>query len=207
VRDPSPRAPHANGLINGLVYQRPIAWTSTVARDGTRNLAPFSFFNAFSFHPYPTLGVGPGARRGIDKGTLANIRATGEFVVNLVSAELAETANHCSAELPGEVDEWDLAAVQSAPSGSPLFQQPSWPLSRLPPATCVPTHSSGASDRPSPVLLRTTSRRTAAARSGVPLRVLAMSSAWRTGLTYGRRQRPPTSDDCRPRRRDERQRR
>jgi flavin reductase (DIM6/NTAB) family NADH-FMN oxidoreductase RutF len=105
-----------NGLVNGLVYPRPIAWTSTVAPDGTRNLAPFSFFNAFSFHPYPTLGIGPGARRGIDKDTLANARATGEFVVNLVSAELAETANHCSAELAGDVDEWDLASVQSVPS-------------------------------------------------------------------------------------------
>jgi flavin reductase (DIM6/NTAB) family NADH-FMN oxidoreductase RutF len=94
-----------NGLVNGLVYPRPIAWTSTVAADGTRNLAPFSFFNAFSFHPHPTLGIGPGARHGIDKDTLANVRAAGEFVVNLVSAELAETANHCSAELP--VDEWD----------------------------------------------------------------------------------------------------
>jgi flavin reductase (DIM6/NTAB) family NADH-FMN oxidoreductase RutF len=105
-----------NGLVNGLIYPRPIAWTSTRARDGTRNLAPFSFFNAFSFHPYPTLGVGPGARHGIDKDTLANIRATGEFVVNLVNAELAETANHCSAELASDIDEWDLAGVRSVPS-------------------------------------------------------------------------------------------
>lgn len=105
-----------NGLVNGLVYPRPIAWTSTIAPDGTRNLAPFSFFNAFSFHPHPTLGIGPGARNGIDKDTLANIRATGEFVVNLVSAQLAETANHCSAELAGDIDEWDLAGVRSVPS-------------------------------------------------------------------------------------------
>jgi flavin reductase (DIM6/NTAB) family NADH-FMN oxidoreductase RutF len=105
-----------NGLVNGLVYPRPIAWTSTIAPDGTRNLAPFSFFNAFSFHPHPTLGIGPGARNGIDKDTLANIRATGEFVVNLVSGELAETANHCSAELAGDIDEWDLAGVRSVPS-------------------------------------------------------------------------------------------
>jgi flavin reductase (DIM6/NTAB) family NADH-FMN oxidoreductase RutF len=105
-----------NGLVNGLIYPRPIAWTSTIAPDGARNLAPFSFFNAFSFHPNPTLGIGPGARRGIDKDTLHNVRATGEFVVNLVSAQLAETANLSSAELAAEHDEWDLAGVEPAPS-------------------------------------------------------------------------------------------
>jgi flavin reductase (DIM6/NTAB) family NADH-FMN oxidoreductase RutF len=105
-----------NGLMNGLVYPRPITWTSTIAEDGTRNLAPFSFFNAFSFHPHPTIGFGPGSRRGVNKDTLANIRATGEFVVNLVSAALAETANHTSAEVPGDVDEWELAGVRGVPS-------------------------------------------------------------------------------------------
>ena len=65
-----------NGLMNGLVAPRPIAWVSTVGPDGTPNLAPFSFFNAFSFHPYPTVGIGPGARAGIDKDSLANCRAT-----------------------------------------------------------------------------------------------------------------------------------
>jgi flavin reductase (DIM6/NTAB) family NADH-FMN oxidoreductase RutF len=99
-----------NNLINGLIYPRPIAWVSTVASDGTRNLAPFSFFNAFSFNP-PTVGMSPGSRRGIPKDTLANVRATGEFVVNLVSASLAHTANATSAELGPEVDEWDLAGV------------------------------------------------------------------------------------------------
>jgi flavin reductase (DIM6/NTAB) family NADH-FMN oxidoreductase RutF len=99
-----------NNLINGLIYPRPIAWVSTVAADGTRNLAPFSFFNAFSFNP-PTVGVSPGSRRGIPKDTLANVRATGEFVINLVSASLADVANATSAELGPDVDEWELAGV------------------------------------------------------------------------------------------------
>jgi flavin reductase (DIM6/NTAB) family NADH-FMN oxidoreductase RutF len=99
-----------NHLINGLIYPRPIAWVSTIASDGTRNLAPFSFFNAFSFNP-PTVGVSPGSRRGIPKDTLANVRATGEFVINLVSASLADTANATSAELAPGVDEWELAGV------------------------------------------------------------------------------------------------
>jgi flavin reductase (DIM6/NTAB) family NADH-FMN oxidoreductase RutF len=104
-----------NNLINGLIYPRPIAWVSSVAPDGTRNLAPFSFFNAFSFNP-PTAGISPGSRQGIPKDTLANVRATGEFVINLVSASLADTANATSAELGPDVDEWELAGVTPVPA-------------------------------------------------------------------------------------------
>ena len=104
-----------NALLNGLVAPRPIAWVSTVAANGTRNLAPFSFFNAFSFFP-PTIGIGPGSRNGINKDSLRNSRETGELVVNLVSEDLAELANLSSAEFPSEVDEWELTGLESAPS-------------------------------------------------------------------------------------------
>jgi flavin reductase (DIM6/NTAB) family NADH-FMN oxidoreductase RutF len=104
-----------NGLINGLVAPRPIAWVSTLDPDGNRNLAPFSFFNAFCFHPAPVLAIGPGSRQGVNKDSLANIKATGEFVVNLVSAELAEAANLCSAEFGPDVDEWDVTGLEPAP--------------------------------------------------------------------------------------------
>lgn len=100
-----------NGLMNGLVAPRPIAWVSTVSPDGIPNLAPFSFFNAFSFHPYPTVGIGPGARAGIDKDSLANIRASGELTVSVVTEDLAERANASSAEFGSEVDEWGVAGV------------------------------------------------------------------------------------------------
>jgi flavin reductase (DIM6/NTAB) family NADH-FMN oxidoreductase RutF len=105
-----------NALINGLVYPRPIAWVSTVGADGRRNLAPFSFFNAFCFHPQPVVGIGPGSRQGVNKDSLANIKESGEFVVSLVNEELAETANLTSAEFGPEVDEWDAADVEPAPS-------------------------------------------------------------------------------------------
>ena len=104
-----------NALVNGLICPRPIAWISSLAPDGTRNLAPFSFFGAFSFDP-PTIGVGPGSRQGVNKDSLHNIKATGEFVVNLVSRELAEHANACSAEFPAHVDEWDVAGLEATPS-------------------------------------------------------------------------------------------
>lgn len=104
-----------NALVNGLVYPRPIAWVSSIAPDGTRNLAPFSFFGAFSFDP-PTIGIGPGSRQGVNKDTLRNVKASGEFVLNLVSRELAEAANACSGEFPPGVDEWEVAGLEGAPS-------------------------------------------------------------------------------------------
>lgn len=105
-----------NRLMNGLVAPRPIAWVSTVDPGGAPNLAPFSFFNVFSFHPFPTVGVGPGTRAGIDKDSLANIRATGELTISVVSEELALNANATSAEFEAEIDEWTVAGVTRAPS-------------------------------------------------------------------------------------------
>jgi flavin reductase (DIM6/NTAB) family NADH-FMN oxidoreductase RutF len=104
-----------NLLINGLISPRPVAWVSSLAPDGSRNLAPFSFFGAFSFDP-PTIGIGPGSRKGVNKDSLANIKGSGEFVVNMVNRELAETANACSGEWGPEVDEWDVSGVEPAPS-------------------------------------------------------------------------------------------
>jgi flavin reductase (DIM6/NTAB) family NADH-FMN oxidoreductase RutF len=116
IIDPAevPRAGR-NALINGLISPRPIAWVSSLAADGTPNLAPFSFFGAFSFDP-PTIGIGPGSRQGVNKDSLRNIKATGEFVVNLVDRRLAEVANACSGEWGPEVDEWKVAGVTGADS-------------------------------------------------------------------------------------------
>lgn len=104
-----------NALVNGLVAPRPIAWVSTLAPDGTRNLAPFSFFGAFSFDP-PTIGIGPGSRAGVNKDSLRNIKASGELVVNLVDRSLAEAANASSGEFGPEVDEWDVIGLLPAPA-------------------------------------------------------------------------------------------
>lgn len=105
-----------NKLVNSLVYPRPIAWVSSVGANGTRNLAPFSFFNVFSFHPKPVVGIGPGSRQGINKDSLANIKETGEFVINLVNEELAYVANLTSADFGPGVDEWEVSGLEPAPS-------------------------------------------------------------------------------------------
>ncbi|HWO56225.1 MAG TPA: flavin reductase family protein [bacterium] len=102
-----------NGLINGLVIPRPIAWVSTLSAQGQPNLAPFSFFNAFSFFP-PTVAIGPGSRQGVNKDTLRNIRATGEFAISLVSEALARLANATGAEFPPEVNEWEALGIEGA---------------------------------------------------------------------------------------------
>jgi flavin reductase (DIM6/NTAB) family NADH-FMN oxidoreductase RutF len=104
-----------NGLMNGLVAPRPIAWVSSLSPDGVPNLAPFSFFGAFSFDP-PTIGIGPGSRDGNNKDSLRNVKASGEFVINLVNRDLAEAANACSAEFGPDIDEWKVCGLTSAAS-------------------------------------------------------------------------------------------
>jgi len=101
------------------VGPRPIAWVSTLSKSGVPNLAPFSFFNVVSSHP-PMLGFSPGIRRLPDgtepKGTLVNIRETGEFVVNLVTFELAEVMNVTSGEYEHGINEFDVAGIATRPS-------------------------------------------------------------------------------------------
>lgn len=106
-------------ILIGAVGPRPIAWVSTVNRGGQPNVAPFSFFNAISAKP-PLLGFSPGLRRiessSHAKDTLSNIRATGEFVVNVVTFDLAEQMNLTSGEYGHEVNEFEVAKLTPAPS-------------------------------------------------------------------------------------------
>ncbi|MBZ2184422.1 MAG: flavin reductase family protein [Bryobacter sp.] len=99
-------------LLIGTVVPRPIAWVSTISRDGVRNLAPYSFFNAVSADP-PVVCFAPSRKPAGDprKDTLRNVEETGEFVVNIVSVVLAEAMNRTAAEVGPEVDEFELAGV------------------------------------------------------------------------------------------------
>ncbi len=114
-----------NILLNA-VAPRPIAWVSTLSSSGQPNLAPFSFFNVVCVKP-PLLGFSPSMRSpkkaelagksgGEHKDTLRNIRETGEFVVNIVTFELAEAMNLTSGEYDASVNEFDVAKLASAPS-------------------------------------------------------------------------------------------
>jgi flavin reductase (DIM6/NTAB) family NADH-FMN oxidoreductase RutF len=101
-------------LLIGSVVPRPIAFVSTVSTDGVFNLAPFSFFNVICAEP-PTVCFSTGFRVP-SKDTLANVQATGEFVVNIVSEEIAEQMNLCSGEYPHGVSEFEISGLTPVPS-------------------------------------------------------------------------------------------
>jgi flavin reductase (DIM6/NTAB) family NADH-FMN oxidoreductase RutF len=97
--------------FNAIVGPRPIGWISSHDVQGRLNLAPYSFFNAFNYTP-PLIGF---ASIGW-KDTVRNIEATGEFVWNLATRDLAEQMNASCAAVPPEVDEFELAGLAAAPS-------------------------------------------------------------------------------------------
>jgi len=98
-------------VMRSVVTPRPIALVTTLDADGSVNAAPFSFFNAIAFDPCMVV-LGLEARAdGSQKDTARNIRATREFVVNIVDEALAEQMNVCSAELPPGASEVDLAGL------------------------------------------------------------------------------------------------
>lgn len=110
-------APLTYNPLNALVAPRPIGWIATVSARGDENLAPFSYFNAFSADP-PIVGFAPNARQadGGSKDTLANLREVPEFTVSVVSAELAFAMNETSRVLPRGESEFRSAGLTSAPS-------------------------------------------------------------------------------------------
>jgi flavin reductase (DIM6/NTAB) family NADH-FMN oxidoreductase RutF len=103
-------------LLLATVLPRPIAWITTRDPNGAVNAAPFSFFNVFGSDP-ATVGVGIGSKGpGEPKDTRANIRANEEFVVNLVSFQLAEEMRITSIAFPRGVEEPKEAGLALASS-------------------------------------------------------------------------------------------
>jgi flavin reductase (DIM6/NTAB) family NADH-FMN oxidoreductase RutF len=115
-RPDQPDAPRT-GLLNALVLPRPIGWISTVDADGRPNLAPYSFFNAVAYRPPQVMfaATGPHEHGGL-KDSLANIQATGEFVVNLATWALREAVNASSIGAPPGFDEFAHAGLDKAPA-------------------------------------------------------------------------------------------
>lgn len=112
-----------HSLMLAGIGPRPIALVATVSNDGIRNLAPFSFFNAFGANP-PTLAFSP-ARRGRDgstKDTYHNLMDTGECTVQVVTYSIVEQVNIASTEVGPEVDEFVLSGL--TPVDSDLVRAP-----------------------------------------------------------------------------------
>ncbi|MFD2115629.1 flavin reductase family protein [Paenibacillus yanchengensis] len=101
-------------LLTGSVIPRPIAWVSSISKDGIINLAPFSFFTVASRNP-PTLliSIGPGVneRMGSIKDTLTNIRELKEYIINVVPESLGEAMYRSSANVEPGKNEFELAEV------------------------------------------------------------------------------------------------
>ena len=118
LADLSPR--DAYSLLVEAVVPRPIAFVSTISREGVPNLAPFSFFMLGGSNP-PSLAYSPTLNRdGLPKDSLRNVQETGEFVVNTVHRAIAHEMNMTSAEFPPEISEWEHAGF--TPLASDLVQ-------------------------------------------------------------------------------------
>lgn len=99
----------------GTIVPRPIAWISSLDGGGKLNVAPFSYF--MGCHSYlPAIAVSIGSRGGVPKDTRANIRERGEFVINMVTRELASAMNVTAAAFPPDVDEAQVTGLATLPS-------------------------------------------------------------------------------------------
>lgn len=109
--------PERHQLIIGTVGPRPIAFVSTVNETGQANVAPYSFFNAFSSNP-PILVFSSNRRvRGnTTKDTLHNVMATREVVINMVDYAMVRQMTLASIEYPPDVNEFDKAGLTPIPS-------------------------------------------------------------------------------------------
>ena len=105
------------GYLQSAVGPRPIAFASTIDKNGVPNLSPFSFFNIFSSNP-PILIFSP-ARRVRDntiKHTLINAEATREVVINVVNFDIVQQTSLSSSEYPDGVNEFVKAGFTAIPS-------------------------------------------------------------------------------------------
>ncbi len=108
-------APDRYRLLTNFVGPRPIALVGTRSSAGHDNAAPMSFFNVFAHEP-PLVVLGIQNRgNGEEKDTVANIRRTGEFVVNMVDMKLADAMIVCSVNFSSDIDEIAFAGLTPIP--------------------------------------------------------------------------------------------
>jgi len=104
-------------LIGGI-GPRPIAFVSTISNEGVCNLAPFSFFNAFSANP-PVVIFSPARTADPErpqKDTYNNLVANGECVVQMVSYQMREKMIICAEDYPSNIDEFSVSGFTKIPS-------------------------------------------------------------------------------------------
>jgi flavin reductase (DIM6/NTAB) family NADH-FMN oxidoreductase RutF len=97
--------------LKAIIAPRPIGWITSMAANGDINLAPYSYFNAFSTRP-PIVGFSSESR----KDSVDLVEETKEFVCNLATWDLRDAMNATSATLPRGVNEMEVAGLEAAPS-------------------------------------------------------------------------------------------
>ena len=97
-------------LMTGLIVPRPIGWIGSRSGDGVDNLAPYSFFTGVAASP-PTVMFAPTGQPGARKDTLANVRETGVFTVNIVNHELGPAMNESAGSHPADVSEFEVVGL------------------------------------------------------------------------------------------------
>lgn len=102
--------------FNAIVTPRPIGWISSRGSDGHDNLAPYSFFNACAYEPPQVMFASTSAKpdRGDTKDSVAQIRETGVFCVNVVEYAMRDAMNQTSGSWERGVDEFALAGIDKA---------------------------------------------------------------------------------------------
>ena len=104
-------------LMLGAVAPRPIAFASTIDKEGRPNLSPFSFFNVFGANP-PLMIFSP-SRRGRDnttKDTYDNVKEIPEVLINVVTFNMVQQVSDASAEFPKGVNEFEMVGFTMEPS-------------------------------------------------------------------------------------------
>ncbi|WP_416368984.1 flavin reductase family protein [Tritonibacter mobilis] len=103
--------------FNAVVTPRPIGWISTRSGAGVNNLAPYSFFNAVAYVPPQVMFASTSTKDDQDgtKDSIANIRETGVFCVNVVEYAMRDAMNKTSAALDKGIDEFAHAGLEAVP--------------------------------------------------------------------------------------------
>jgi flavin reductase (DIM6/NTAB) family NADH-FMN oxidoreductase RutF len=117
---------NAHELLTGMVTPRPIAFVSTTGKDNVYNIAPYSYFAAICNNPM-IVGFSQGRKsNGQKKDTLQNIEFSKEFVINVVTEDLAEAMVQTSRAYPPDVDEFKetgLTPIKADRVGAPLLAE------------------------------------------------------------------------------------
>ena len=111
--------PKLHHYLLGAVGPRPIAFASTIDKNGNRNLSPFSFFNVFSANP-PIMVFSPArsGRTGDTKNTFDNVKETKEVVINVVNYDIVQQMSLSSSPYASDVDEFEKSGLTPVPSES-----------------------------------------------------------------------------------------